>query len=396
MGHAPADQGKVAQIAVAPVSTEARRARTGGLRARGLRVAVFTTSFPRHDGDYAGLFVSDLVDHVRERGVEVDVVAPGAFHDFGLTSGDGAGLVAGLRRRPWVAPAAFASMAYALRRAARGADLVHANWLAGAIVARLAGKPFVVTLHGSGSAGRFDDLSLAERSPGLVRWALGPARAVICVSETLADAMSAIGLRNVHVIPSGVAVPDRVVASREPPFVLYVGRLAEEKGVDVLARAAFDLPLVVVGDGPRRELFPAALGFLPPTEVHRWYDRAAVVVLPSRREGLGNVLLEAMAHGRAVVGSDVGGIPSVVEHGRTGLLVPPDDPSALRGALELLLGDAELRERLGREGRAMVSARASWEVVTERTLAVYREALSASPAGFPVRGYAGRRPAATL
>jgi len=359
-------------------------------------VAVFTTSFPRQQGDYAGLFVSDLIDHVRERGVEVDVVAPGSFRDFGLTSGSGGGVMSGLRRRPHVAPAAFASMAYALRRAARDADLVHANWLAGSVVARLAGKPFVVTLHGSGSAGRFDDLSLADRSPGLVRWALEPARAVICVSETLADAMRAIGVRDVHVIPSGVAVPDRIVPSREPPFVLYVGRLADEKGVDVLARAAFDLPLVVVGDGPRRELFPAALGFLPPAEVHRWYDRAAVVVLPSRREGLGNVLLEAMAHGRAVVGSDVGGIPSVVEHGRTGLLVPPDDPSALRGALELLLGDAELRERLGLAGRAMVSARASWEVVTERTLAVYREVLSVSPVGFPVRGYPGRRPAATL
>lgn len=338
-------------------------------------MAVFTTSFPRHEGDYAGLFVSDLVDHVRERGVAVDVVAPGTFRDFGLASSEGAGLVAGLRRRPWVAPGAFASMAHALRRAARNADLVHANWLAGAVVARLAGRPFVVTLHGSGSAGRFDDLSLAERSPALVRWALEPARAVICVSYTLAAAMRKIGVRNVHVIPSGVAVPDRIVPSREPPFVLYVGRLADEKGVDVLARAAFDFPLVVVGDGPRRELFPAALGFLPPREVHGWYDRAAVVVLPSRSEGLPCVLLEAMAHGRAVVGCAVGGIPSVVEHGRTGLLVPPDDPSALRGALDLLLGDAELRDRLGRAGRAMVSARASWEVVTERTLAVYGEAL---------------------
>src|SRR3990172_720551 len=108
---------------------EARRARAGGLRARGPRVAVFTTSFPRYEGDYAGLFVSDLVDHVRERGVEVDVVAPGAFRDFGLTSGNGSGLVSGLRQRPWVAPAALASMAYALRRAARPADLLHANLL---------------------------------------------------------------------------------------------------------------------------------------------------------------------------------------------------------------------------------------------------------------------------
>lgn len=373
-----------------------RNGRAVGMRGRGPRLAVFTTSYPRYEGDYAGLFVSDLVSHVRERGVEVDVVAPGVFRDFGLASGAGCGLVAGLRRRPWVAPAAFASMAATLRRAARDADLVHANWLGGAVVARLAGRPFVVTLHGSGSAGRFDDLSLAQRSPKLVRWALEPARAVICVSEPLADAMRAIGVSNVHVIPSGVGVPDRVVPPREPPFALYVGRLADEKGVDVLAEAARDLPLVVVGDGPRRDLFPTALGFLPPSEVHAWYDRASVVVLPSRREGLGNVLLEAMAHGRAVIGCEVGGIPSVVEHGTTGLLVPPDDPAALRGALELLLRDPGLCERLGRAGRAMVSASASWDVVTERVLGVYRQALFASPAGAAARVFPSPRPAATL
>jgi glycosyltransferase involved in cell wall biosynthesis len=353
------------------------RPRTNDVRGGTPRVAVFTTSYPRHDGDYAGLFVADLVRHVRERGVAVDVVAPGSFRDVGRTTGNGAGLVAGLRRRPWVAPAAFGAMAHALRRAARDADLVHANWLAGALVARLAGKPFVVTLHGSGSAGRFDDLSLAERSPGLVRWALEPARAVVCVSEPLAEAMCAIGVQNVQVIPSGVDVPPRVVPSEEPPFALFVGRLADEKGVDVLAQAARGLPLRVVGDGPRRDLFPDALGFLPSPEVHAWYDRAAVVVLPSRREGLGNVLLEAMAHGRAVVGSAVGGIPSLIDHGRTGLLVPCGDAVALRDALVRLLGDPILRRRLGGAARMQVAERASWSVVTDRVIAVYRDALGA-------------------
>jgi glycosyltransferase involved in cell wall biosynthesis len=346
-----------------------------GASDRPARITVFTTSYPRFEGDFAGLFVADLVSRVRQRGVHVDVVSPGVFRDFGLAGGDGGGLVAGVRRRPWLAPPAFVVMAAALRRVARDADLVHANWLAGAVVARLAGKPFVVTLHGSGSAGRFDDLSLAERAPGVVRWALAPARAVICVSAPLADAMREIGVRNVHVVPSGIDLPTSVVAPDEPPFALYVGRLADEKGVDVLAEAARDLPLVVVGDGPRRDLFPGALGFLPPSDVHGWYDRAAVVVLPSRREGLGNVLLEAMAHGRPVVGSAVGGIPSLIDNGRTGLLVPPGDPVALHSALERLLGDARLRDRLGAAGRAVIAARASWDVVTDRTLAVYADAL---------------------
>ena len=122
-----------------------------------MKVAVFTTSYPRHEGDLAGRFVFDLVRRLRDRGVEIDVVAPGDYRDFGLTGSGGAGLVASVRGRPWLAPPLFASMVRSLRRAARSTDLVHANWLAGAAVARFAGKPFVVTLHGSGTAGRFSD-----------------------------------------------------------------------------------------------------------------------------------------------------------------------------------------------------------------------------------------------
>ena len=102
-------------------------------------------------------------------------------------------------------------------------------------------------------------------------------------------------------IPSGVAIPARVAEPDEPPHVLYVGRLSEEKGVRELAEAAAGLPLVVVGDGPLRSLVPAGVGFVPPAELGAYYERAAVVVVPSRREGYGMVAREAMAHGRPVV-----------------------------------------------------------------------------------------------
>ena len=124
---------------------------------RSLRVAVFTTSYPRDDEDFSGRFVHGTVEHLRERGVEVDVVGPGSYRDFGLTANNGAGFVGNLKRRPWLAPLVLLSMVRALRTAARSADLVHANWLAGAVVARFAGRPFVVTLHGSPTAGRFDN-----------------------------------------------------------------------------------------------------------------------------------------------------------------------------------------------------------------------------------------------
>src|SRR4029079_18320504 len=100
------------------------------------------------------------------------------------------------------------------------------NWLAGAAVARFAGKPFVVTLHGSGTAGPVSDFALAERSPRLVRGLLRPARAVICVSPVLAEAMRRAGIANVHEIPYGVEIPDETGAEDEPAARLFAGRLA--------------------------------------------------------------------------------------------------------------------------------------------------------------------------
>src|SRR5581483_10790489 len=146
-----------------------------------VRVVVLTTSWPRSEREFAGRFVADAVERLRGRGLEIEVVAPGRYRDFGLAYGGG--MAANLRRRPWAAPLMLVSMLRAVRRAARSADLVHAHWLLTAAVARFAGKPFVVTLHGSGSAGRFSDVELARRWPRLVRFLLRPARAVICVSE---------------------------------------------------------------------------------------------------------------------------------------------------------------------------------------------------------------------
>src|SRR5437762_1622575 len=173
-----------------------------------LRVAMFTTSYPRDAADLAGRFVLNTVEHLRDRQVAVEVVAPGSYRDFGLTGSRNGGVVAAVRRRPWLAVLLIVSMIAACRAAARRADLVHANWLAGAAIALFSGRPFVVTLHGSGTAGRFSDLSLARRAPRLVRLLLGRARAVICCSEPLAEAMRACGLKNVHAIPYGVDVPD--------------------------------------------------------------------------------------------------------------------------------------------------------------------------------------------
>src|SRR5207237_2689710 len=100
------------------------------------------------------------------------------------------------------------------------------------------------------------------------------------------------------------------------------------------------------GAGALRRRVPGARGFVPPLELQRLYARAAVVACPSRREGFGVACLEAMAHARPVVATDVGGLRDLVVDGETGLVVPPRDAAALRAALTRLLGDPELRRRL--------------------------------------------------
>ena len=339
-----------------------------------MRVVVLTTSYPRDRDDFAGRFVADAVDELRAAGIDIDVVAPGSYRDWGLAYG--AGVAANVRRRPWLAPLLLLSMLFAVRKAAARADLVHAHWLAAALVARFSGRPFVVTLHGTGSAGRFSDVELARRRPRLIRFLLGPARAVICVSETVAAAVRAAGVERVTVIPNGVRIPDAVGMPAQPPEVLYVGRLSPEKNIATLVEACGDLNLVVAGDGPLRSLVPQTLGAVSNGEVARLLERASVVVAPCDTEGFGLAAAEAMAYGRTVVAAAGGALLELVEDGVSGVLVEPRNVAALRSAVQRLLGDADLRERLGRVARERARERFGWARVTELTVATYRQALA--------------------
>jgi glycosyltransferase involved in cell wall biosynthesis len=157
----------------------------------------------------------------------------------------------------------------------------------------------------------------------------------------------------------------------ERPTALFVGVLERYKAVDVLAEAwrlaaprVPDATLRLVGRGTLREVGERLVAegdgrvtwdaSLPTREVARALDEATVLVLPSRSEGLGRVVVEAFCRGRGVVGSRVGGIPDLVEDGGTGLLVEPEDARALAEALVRALSDRELAERMGAAAREAV------------------------------------------
>jgi glycosyltransferase involved in cell wall biosynthesis len=185
------------------------------------------------------------------------------------------------------------------------------------------------------------------------------------------------GVRGIPVTAAFPTYTDLFVFSSRPPVPLperpvacFVGMLEYYKNVDGLVAAwrkvAARLPeakLIVVGDGARRELveelaaeLPDQVEWheeLPPEEVAEAIDRATVFVLPSRSEGLPRVLMEAFARGRGAVGARAGGIPELIEHGRTGLLVDPEDVDGLADALVSVLTDREAAELFGREAHAL-------------------------------------------
>jgi glycosyltransferase involved in cell wall biosynthesis len=186
-----------------------------------------------------------------------------------------------------------------------------------------------------------------------------------------------------------------------PPYLLCVALHNRRKGLDVLLQAFMPLArthpalqLWLAGDGPlRRELEALAtrldltnrvrfLGMQSPAQVKALMDGALAVVLPSRAEPFGLAIVEAMATGKAVVASAVGGIPEIIADGETGLLVPPGDAEALTTALRSLVEDAALRGRLARAGYDHVRRSFTWDVAGAKYEALYRSLLGEA-AGAP-------------
>ena len=145
-----------------------------------------------------------------------------------------------------------------------------------------------------------------------------------------------------------------------------------------LVEAANGVPLVVAGDGPLREQVPGARGFVPHERAGQLYGARPSSRCRRYREGFGVVCAEAMAHGRPVVASAVGGLLDLVVDGETGFHVPPGDVAALRAALHRLLDDGDLRGRLGEAGRKRAREVFSWERSTALTVRAYEEASESS------------------
>jgi D-inositol-3-phosphate glycosyltransferase len=292
----------------------------------------------------------------------------------------------------------------------RQPDVAHAHfWMSGTAsvsAGAATGVPVVQTYHALGTVKRRHqgrmDTSPSERIAIERRVGRSVARVVATCSDEVRElARMAVPRQRVTVVPCGVDVaqftPDP--ARRPPgapPRLLVVGRLVERKGVDDVIRAMPRLPGVelVVAGGPPAEGLPVdpeavrlqrtaeesgvqdrvrLLGQVSRAEMPALMRSADVVVAVPWYEPFGIVPLEAMACGRPVVASAVGGLTDTVVDGVTGLLVPPRDPRRLASVVRDLLASPRLRTRLGRAGLARARAHYTWQQVAARTEAVYEE-----------------------
>ncbi|MET7378288.1 glycogen synthase [Streptomyces sp. NPDC005526] len=382
-----------------------------------MRVGLLTREYPPDVYGGAGVHVEFLARELR-RLVDLEV------HCWGEGRADGV-----VRHRSWRtldgandALRTF-SVDLAMAAAAEGRELVHSHtWyanLAGHFAKLLYGVPHVLTAHSleplrpwkaEQLGGGYALSSWAERT------AIESADAVIAVSgamrEDVLGCYPALDPARVHVVHNGIDTtlyrPDpgtealsRVGLDPDRPYVLFVGRITRQKGVPHLLRAVRDIDpaaqVVLCAGAPDtpeierefRELYQELSRtregvfwipqMLPRPDVIQLLTHAAVFVCPSVYEPLGIVNLEAMACGTPVVASRVGGIPEVVEDGRTGVLVAVDGEqefeAGLARALDRVLGDPESARRMGEAGRERAVEEFGWDAVARRTARLYEEIL---------------------
>ena len=381
-----------------------------------MKVLFLTHSFPRREGDAAGSFVLRLAVALRAEDVQVHVVAPAGP---GLSSSDD---IEGIHvDRFRYAPRRFEQLAYtgnmardvasswsarlalvgflgsdfvhAVRaRRSFEPDVIHAHWwfpngVVGTWLGSLARIPVVTTLHGT-------DVRLARTvgvAKPLFNHVLRHSAAVTTVSRWLQEETESLAPGNDPVVaPMPVATemfsPD---GTRDGDRLLFVGRLTAQKGVEHLLRAVAAMKarteLDIVGDGPNRETLERLAGELGISERVRWlgqlsqpelpalYQRATAVIVPSVDEGLGLVAVEALLCEAPVVAFDSGGLRDVIQHEKTGILVPPGDHVALAGALDALLARNGRGTDLGRAGRLYALSTFAPESAARRYSGIYRQ-----------------------
>lgn len=284
-------------------------------------------------------------------------------------------------------------------------DVVHINshlFFCNYQIGRLAyslGIPFIVTVHGFAvKRGSLFNFAQSIYLMMFARRLLKMATKVICLNKIEAEKVGRLTgeCNKISIIPNGVDI--NFFKPLKKPIsgtLVWIGRFVPEKGLLFLLfalqkviRKNSAVKLLLGGDGPiKNQLVNSVkelglqknvvfLGSLGRTEVVVTLSNSSIFVLPSLKEGMPRALLEAMACGRPIIGTNISGIAAVVENGVTGFLVPPKDSEALSDAILKLLSDKDLRENMGHNARELIVSNYNSVKISEKVINVYTEAVN--------------------
>lgn len=384
------------------------------------KLLVTASTFPRWEGDTEPRFVLDLSKQLKKY-FDVTVLTPAApgakekeilegvkvlrYHYFPIHKWEtlcypGA-IVPRIKEkkiRVLLVPFLFAGLFFKLFRIKSHFDCVHAHWIIPqGIVQSFVGMPYIVTGHGG---------DVTSLNKGIIKKlklrCLMKADKITVVSNALKKEVEALCHRNdVKIISMGCDTTrfdkkyrvENYFHQGEKPVVLFVGRLAEKKGVTYLIEAMknIDAKLVIVGDGPlKNDLMQQAapqkdkicfMGSRTHEELIKIYASADVFVAPSitaadgDKEGLGLVLLEAMASGLPVIGSNSGGIPEIVHDGKNGFLTREKDSKAIAQKVNVLLTNREEYEKMS-ENAVLTAKEYDYKVLGKKYSRLIKEVLN--------------------
>ena len=389
-----------------------------------MKIGVITSAYPDYEDDPHGIFVHRLMKEIAKKGHEVHVLAPYTggeteytlegvhverFHyfyprRFEKLSGR-AGMIDNVKEgflvKIQVLTFLFFNLIHSILKL-RKMDVVHVQWpipngLGAIFLKKIYGIPYINTIHG-------EEVHLSKRYHLLfaLRWLVNNSSKTITNSTATRKFCLEAGLDGdkIEVIPFGVDTdffrPLDVYKDETIFQILSVGYLIERKGFEYLIRA---MPLVlekhkqarlkIVGSGPlesklKELIYELDLGDeveivnnVSDEELLMIYNSSDLFVLPSivdsqgNTEGLGVVLLEAMACGLPVIGSDVGGIPDIIEDNKTGIMISEKDISGISGAILKLIENENYLEKLSIQGYDIVRDRFSWKKISKLYLNVY-------------------------
>ena len=393
-----------------------------------MKIGVITSAYPEFEDDPHGIFVHRLMKEISKYGHEVHILAPYTghetkyildgmhverFHYFypkkfqklcgrsGMIDNVKEGVLVKLQVLTFL----FFNIIHSFRKF-RNMDVVHVQWpipngLGSLFLKKIYGIPYINTIHG-------EEVYLSKRYHTLfaLNWFVNNSTKTVANSSATLDSCLGSGLKKekLEVIPFGVDIdfyrPLKISKKGDIFQILAVGYLIERKGFEYLVKATkevlkehYNVQLTIVGSGPLEEKLKNIIKELKletnakimknvsDEELLQLYNSSDLFVLPSivdsqgNTEGLGVVLLEAMACKLPVIGSDTGGIPDIIQDGETGLLVPEKDVSGLSNAILSLIKNEELRKKLAVNGYDRVKEKFSWEKIAEGYLKIYSSIL---------------------